>query len=390
MLGLSSAAKGITMAIGKRICGRRAASLLGAALTGLMIAGGSHARAADYGCQLANNEGLDGTAFSNFSGQYMSYKRFAQFAPGDAITITLAPNTTDNPLAFSYYSFYALGVTDIIVSGINCGNQQQIKLFPTGNGVTGGTVDLSDPAKALGQDVAVLWSCISSQPPPPVVSSVTPNTGPFSGGTSVGITGTGFTGATAVQFGDINATAFSVNSDTSITAISPGGPGTVDVVVTGPRGASFIRVVDRFTYSSSMTPVPTITSMTSNVGYAGTEITINGTNFLTGVTNVQFGSISIPKGFLVTNATSIVAFSPAGRGTVDVTVTNSGGTSPSSTVDQFTYSIANTHDINGDNNSDILWYAVAETWKPFMNHMARSPAPSRQSRSALPSPLKSR
>jgi hypothetical protein len=66
----------------------------------------------------------------------------------------------------------------------------------------------------------------------------------------VTITGTGFTGATAVKFGTSNATKFTVNSATSITAVSPKamGSGTVDVTVTTPAGTSPTSPADQFTY----------------------------------------------------------------------------------------------------------------------------------------------
>ncbi len=69
-------------------------------------------------------------------------------------------------------------------------------------------------------------------PPVPTVTAVSPNTGTTAGGTGVTITGTGFTGATAVDFGANAATGVTVNSDTSISATSPAGSGTVDVTVT--------------------------------------------------------------------------------------------------------------------------------------------------------------
>ena len=69
------------------------------------------------------------------------------------------------------------------------------------------------------------------------VTGISPNAGPAGGGTTVAITGTGFTGATSVTFGAIAAT-FTVNSDTSITATSPGGTGTVPVSVSTPRGGT--------------------------------------------------------------------------------------------------------------------------------------------------------
>lgn len=88
----------------------------------------------------------------------------------------------------------------------------------------------------------------------PSVGGVTPNSGPQGGTcTLVTITGTGFTGATEVNFGTAPATNFSVASDTEIRATAPPGAGVVDVTVTTPRGTSPVTSVDRFTYTSSST-----------------------------------------------------------------------------------------------------------------------------------------
>ena len=57
--------------------------------------------------------------------------------------------------------------------------------------------------------------------PLPVVQFISPNTGVNLGGEQVTITGTGFTGASAVAFGSTPATSFTVVSDTEITAIAP-------------------------------------------------------------------------------------------------------------------------------------------------------------------------
>src|SRR5215831_13944634 len=83
---------------------------------------------------------------------------------------------------------------------------------------------------------------------PPTVTNVNPNTGPTSGGTSVTITGTNFSDATAVSFRSNAAGSFTVNSATQITATSPAGVGTVDVTVTTAGGTSAISSGDRFTY----------------------------------------------------------------------------------------------------------------------------------------------
>ena len=81
----------------------------------------------------------------------------------------------------------------------------------------------------------------------PSVSGVSPNAGPVDGGSSVTIAGAGFTGATEVDFGGV-AADFVVDSDSSITAVSPPGAGAVDVTVTTPGGTSGTTADDQFTY----------------------------------------------------------------------------------------------------------------------------------------------
>jgi IPT/TIG domain len=86
---------------------------------------------------------------------------------------------------------------------------------------------------------------------PPAVTGVEPAEGPQTGGTTVTITGTSFTGTTAVDFGATAAKSFKVQSETSITAESPAGTGTVDVTVTTAEGTSATSSADRFTYAPS-------------------------------------------------------------------------------------------------------------------------------------------
>ena len=67
----------------------------------------------------------------------------------------------------------------------------------------------------------------------------------------------------------------------------------------------------------------------------GTSVTITGHNFGPAAT-VMFGSARATS-VVVDSSTSITATSPAGSGTVDVTVTTSRGTSATSSADRFTY-----------------------------------------------------
>ncbi|MBF6471014.1 MULTISPECIES: IPT/TIG domain-containing protein [Nocardia] len=68
--------------------------------------------------------------------------------------------------------------------------------------------------------------------------SASPGSGPIIGGTTVILTGTNLTGATAVGFGTIPATSFTIDSATRITAVSPAATGVVHITVTTPSGQS--------------------------------------------------------------------------------------------------------------------------------------------------------
>jgi hypothetical protein len=97
--------------------------------------------------------------------------------------------------------------------------------------------------------------------PAPSVTGVVPVRGPMTGGTSVVITGTEFSGVTAVDFennGDwsLPAASFNVDSATQITAVSPAAyePVTVDIRVTAAGGQSPTGAGDEFTYDE--VPIP--------------------------------------------------------------------------------------------------------------------------------------
>jgi hypothetical protein len=174
--------------------------------------------------------------------------------------------------------------------------------------------------------------------PLPTVTSLSPNFGAQTGGTSVVITGTNLSGAQGVTFGGAAASSYVVNSANQITAVSPSGTGTVDVRVTTPGGTSPISAADQFSYLA--TPVVTGISPTAGPQVGGTAVTITGTNFA-GTTGVAFGGNSA-TGVTVNSNTQITATAPAGTGIVDITVSNSVGTSATSAADRYTYVAAPT------------------------------------------------
>ena len=165
----------------------------------------------------------------------------------------------------------------------------------------------------------------------PTVSSVSPTYGPTAGGTPVTITGTNFTGATAVDFGTTPVNSIHVVSDTTITTVSPAGAGTQDVTVTIPTyGTSATSAADYFTFG-----VPTVSALNPATGptTGGTSVTITGAGFVAGST-VDFGTTPATT-VSVVSPTTITAVSPAGAGVANVTVTNASG--PSTTSVAFTY-----------------------------------------------------
>ena len=169
----------------------------------------------------------------------------------------------------------------------------------------------------------------------PTVSSVTPTGGPMVGSTTVIIIGTGFTGATQVDFGTLAASSFTVDSDNQITATSPAGSGVVDVTVVTPGATTAISPADQFTYLAA----PTVTSVTPSGGpmAGGTTVTITGAGFAS-ATQVDFGALAASS-FTVNSDNQITATSPAGTGVVDITVVALGGTSATTSADQFDYAI---------------------------------------------------
>jgi hypothetical protein len=165
----------------------------------------------------------------------------------------------------------------------------------------------------------------------PAVSGVNPQGGLGSGNTLVNITGSGFTGVTAVTFGVAAAPATSIKfiSDTQITAVSPAGAGTVDITVTTPAGTSGANPADRFTYLA-------VTGLNPASGPTGSTVQVSGSGF-TGATAVQFGTTPGTGVVVAPDGTSLTVTVPAGSGQVHVTVTTPLGVSPQVTADLFTY-----------------------------------------------------
>ena len=231
------------------------------------------------------------------------------------------------------------------VTGVDFGTTPAVSYTVNGDGsITAtasagtGTVDVTVTVSFAAVSVTSATSAADQYTyvPAPAVTGVSPGSGPQSGGTTVTLTGSGFTGASSVLFGTVPAASFTVVSATSITAVAPAAASAapVDVTVTTVGGTSATSASDQFTYVAA----PTVIGVSPDAGplSAGTVVMITGTN-LTGATAVDFGGIPA-TGVSVTSPTSLTVAAPASAaGTVDVTVTTTGGTSATGPADQYTY-----------------------------------------------------
>ncbi|MGY1942887.1 beta strand repeat-containing protein, partial [Nocardia asiatica] len=241
------------------------------------------------------------------------------YVPAPTLASTVpdsGPETGGNTVTFTGTGFTgatAVNFGAISVSSFTVVSDTQITATaPAGTGTTAVTV-----TTAGGPSDGVLYTYL----PAPALAAIVPGTGPETGGNTVTLTGTGFSGTTAVRFGATPAASFTVVSDTEVTAVAPAGTGTAAVTLTTLGGTSGSRP---YVYA----PAPTLASVYPDSGpeTGGNTVTLTGTG-LTGTTAVRFGGV--PAAFTVISDSRISATAPPGAGPVGVTVTTAGGTSNS-------------------------------------------------------------
>ena len=144
---------------------------------------------------------------------------------GPALTLTIAGTgfTATSTVSFNGVSYAQASstATSLVVT------------IPAGALATAGSFPVT-VTNAAGTSNALTFTVTA--PPAPTITSFTPTSG--GPGTTVTVTGTNFTGATAVSIGSFSVTSFTVVSATSITVVVPGGTGSVSglVRVVAPGG----------------------------------------------------------------------------------------------------------------------------------------------------------
>ena len=257
------------------------------------------------------------------------------------------------------------GGTTVHISGANLSTVSSVTIG--GNTLTRGTgfnylspdIVISTPAHAAGAvsitvttvGGSVTATNIFTYAIAPTITALSPATGPSTGGTSVNISGTNLLAPSAITVGGIDVLVGASVTDTMITITTPANlnfdTGTVTVAVT----ANGITASSSFVY---VLPLLTVSSVTLNpVGGAvsgplagGTQITINGSNFIgfaTGAVVVTIGGVAatIDLALGVSSESKLEVTVPAGLavGPADIIVTTTYGTHVQtvSLVGGFTY-----------------------------------------------------
>jgi hypothetical protein len=137
-----------------------------------------------------------------------------------------------------------------------------------------------------------------TQPPPnpgptqpaPAVSAIAPASGSSDGGTEILITGTDFRDVRAVQFGSVSAAGWTVESETTIRAVAPGGSPDSDpvhITVRTPGGTSATNDAARYSWEPNRLLDLTLS-----------EASVSGGETLTGTATVTFpaptGGLRLP------------------------------------------------------------------------------------------------
>jgi hypothetical protein len=322
---------------GTNFTGATAVTINGAAITGFTIV---NATTITFTVPTGASSGA--VSVTTAGGTTTSNSTFTVIVPNPAPTITgLTPSITVAGSAGFTLTVNGTGFISTTVINFNgtvlattFGSATHLTaLVPASAVAMAGTyaVTVTNPAPGGGTSAAVTFMVTT---PAPTIASFTPTSGLANGTVTVTITGTDFTGATAVTLNGVAIIGFTVVNNTTITFTVPGSATSGPIAVTTPTGTG--TSIGTFTVTL---PAPMITSLAPNTTPAGSvafTLTVNGTGFLSGSV-VSFNGAALTTTFV--SATQLTAavpvFAVATVGTYNVTVVNpsanQGGTSAAAT-----------------------------------------------------------
>jgi len=211
--------------------------------------------------------------------------------------------------------------------------------------------------------------------PQPELTNITPSSGFTTGGTVVTVTGSGFTGATNVQFGRVSATGLSIVNDSQLTIIAPpNSAGPVALYVINPAhtgGSAGSATVFRYDI-----PIPRLSGISPSSGSmdGGTVVTLTGSGF-TGTTDVWFGG-KTATGLHVINDSLLTVITPqSSLGSFPISITNAygqGGSQGPSTL--FRYVISPDTTTATNTSTPDQGHSSDENFSPTVSLPSPSPA----------------
>ncbi|MSZ05483.1 MAG: hypothetical protein F2700_13665, partial [Actinobacteria bacterium] len=217
--------------------------------------------------------------------------------------------TTTSPAIASFGPVSGAAGTTLTITGANLAGATAVKfngLPTTPTSVTPTAVTVTVPPNAVtglisvttpvSTGVTTATFTVSS----PAITTFEPTGG--RAGTVVTLTGANLAGATAVRFGAVPASSFSVLSATQVTATVPTGVTGGPITITTPSGAA--------TASADFAGDPTIISFAPTSVAPGASLTITGTN-LNSVTAIGFAGSAAVVTFTVISSTQITVTVPA-------------------------------------------------------------------------------
>ena len=268
-----------------------------------------------------------GDGHSNMFGT-LTVKKVTNPAPTVAqLSPSTGPTTGGTPVTINGANFQGSSVTfgGVAATSVSVTSSTSITAVTPPRSTPG-----SVPVVVTNSDgQSVSFSSFTYTLPGPSINSVTPATGPTSGGTLFTISGTGFVAGATVTVGGSQAGEVNVVNGTTITAIAPLGPSNgetpihnFDVVVTNPDGTKITKT-GAFQYFFPPLAVSSI-SPSSALPAGGVEVTITGAGFNSAVAqSVTFGGVAATNVHVVDAVTMKATAPPHAAGTVDVVVNDS-------------------------------------------------------------------
>jgi len=215
-------------------------------------------------------------------------------------------NATD--IGNNNYVVYVGQGNNFTLTGLSEGTSYHFQIFEY-NGANGLEVYNTDTSTGNPESVVTLST--------PSITEFQPSSGAI--GDTITISGSGFSNASIVSFGGINANSFTVESDNSILAILANGA-SGEISITSPAGTASMPGFEFIL-------APVIESFNPDTGTTGDTITILGFNF-DNASIVSFGGIDA-NSFTIISSTEIQAL----LGNVapgNVSITTPGGTATKS------------------------------------------------------------